>query len=133
MIDSLTLWHSKGRILRLPCKIEATFDVAIEGRILINNVIGTYTVGNFQECFDKCSNEHSSCKSVNHKRSGSDNCQLNNEIHEETSPSNFIIKNQWTYYSTNYSTRYVSALKLTIIFGSYKNASHEYLMILEAK
>ena len=129
LIDSLTLWHSRARILRLPCKVEATFDVVIEGRILINNVIKSYTVGSVQECFDKCSDEHSNCKSINHKRLGSDNCQLNNKIQEETTPSNLIINDQWTYYSTNYSTRYVSDYKLQIHLMHSSPIYHNYFRL----
>ena len=129
LIDSLTLWHSRARILRLPCKVEASFDVVIEGRILVNNVIKSYTVESVQECFDKCSDEHSNCKSINHKRLGSDNCQLNNKIHEETTPSNLIINDQWTYYSTNYSTRYVSNYKLQILLMGSSPVYHNYFRL----
>ena len=128
MIDSLTLWYSKGRILRLPCKVEASFDVVIEGRILINNVIKSYTVESVQECFDKCSDEHSNCKSINHKRLGSDNCQLNNKIHEEIAPSNLIVNHQWSYYSTNYSTKYVGALNLPSSLSMIINSIHDSMV-----
>ena len=126
MNDSLALWHSNGRILRLPCKVEATFDVVIEGRILINNVIKSFTVETVQECFENCIHEDSNCKSINHKRLGSDNCQLNNKIHEETTPSNLITNDQWTYYSTNYSTRYVSTSNLQIILMGSSQVYHNY-------
>jgi len=106
---SLTIWHSRCRILRLPCKIEASFDVSHTDRALINNVITSYTVNNVQQCRDKCTDDHNDCKSVNHKKLGSDNCQLNSRIKEETKASDFVMKEYWTYYSTNYSTRYVGS------------------------
>ena len=118
---SLIIWHSRCRILRLPCKIEASFDVSAKDRALTNNVIKSYTVKNLQQCFDKCTDDHNDCKSVNHKQLGSHNCQLNNKIKEETKTSNFVIKEYWTYYSTNYSTKYV---RCTLLDSSlfYKNS-----------
>ena len=104
---SLTIWYSRCRILRLPCKIEASFDVSATDRALINNVIISYTVKNVQQCFDKCTDDRNDCKSINHKKLGTDNCQLNNKIREETHASNFVFKEYWTYYATNYSTKYV--------------------------
>ena len=103
------LWYSRCRIIRLPCEVEGVFDVVVKNHVLINNKIESYTVIDAQQCFEKCINDHSDCKSVNHRQFGSNNCQLNSKIKEETNGSNFIIMDQWTYYSTNYSERNVSS------------------------
>ena len=109
-LHSLTIWVSRCRIIRLPCKMEASFDVSATDRALINNVITSYTVTTVQQCFDKCTDDHNDCKSVNHKQLGSDNCQLNSKIKEEINASDFVVKDYWTYYSTNCSTKHVRCI-----------------------
>ena len=94
-ICSLAILVSRCCILRLPCKIEASFGVSATDRALINNNIRSYTVNNVQQCFYKCTDDHNGCKSVNYKQLGLDSCNLASigELYQPKKASQFCWKN----------------------------------------
>ena len=93
-------------ILRLPCKTEANFKIKVKDYSLANNIIDALSATSVAQCFADCENNQL-CKSINYKETGSNNCELNNKIKEKVDASNFISRNQWTYYTTSYDAKNV--------------------------
>ena len=96
-------------ILRLPCKNEGSFSVIQNKSRLINHIIANHTVKTVDECHEKCE-DNKKCRSVNHKKFGYGNCQLNSRIKEEGNSTDFLLDDQWTYYATDYAAKNVSRI-----------------------
>ena len=94
-------------ILRSKCKSEADFSNYVNNSILQGNVLTKGTVAEVQECFAMCI-QHPSCQSVNYLDEALDNCELNSNIKENVLKRDFIAKQGWTYFATNYSVKNVS-------------------------
>ena len=96
-------------ILRLPCKNEGSFSVIQNKSRLINHIVANHTVKTVDECHEKCE-DNKKCKSVNHKKFGHGNCQLNSRIKEEGKWTDMLLDDQWTYYATDYRAKNVRRL-----------------------
>ena len=105
---------SSGIILRLPCKTESNFDVIIDGRKLVNHLIGQKTVNTVDECYRSCEDQDG-CRSVNFRQVGNDNCQLNKNIRETASESEFEVSDTWTYHATRHNKTNVSKNCITLL------------------
>ena len=109
MLKTMHSW-----ILRLPCKEEGQFDVISRDQSLLNNLLESLTVSSLEDCFESC-RLRIGCKSVNHKNTGENNCELNSKTAIEGSSGDLQPNASWTYYATNYSKKNVSE-SLRIIF-----------------
>ena len=78
----------------------------IENSRLEGNIISTHTVSQ-SHCEELCE-ENKDCKSVNFKKYGINNCELNSRIKAFAASDHFKRNDQWTYYQTNYTTKNVS-------------------------
>eukprot|EP00794_Sanderia_malayensis_P017947 gene17947-19737_t len=92
-------------ILRLPCKKEADFNVAIMNFKLQNNIITKFTRSDYTACVLECIKNYN-CMSLNYKLAGGkDNCELNGStIEKEKMKVTANSHNGWLYYSTDYNT-----------------------------
>eukprot|EP00794_Sanderia_malayensis_P007738 gene7738-8578_t len=89
-------------ILRLSCKKEADFIIAKENHALTNSVIANATVASSGECVKECVINRG-CKSINYKKSGENNCELNSKIRDNSTMQHFKERKGWTYASTDYT------------------------------
>eukprot|EP00794_Sanderia_malayensis_P017954 gene17954-19749_t len=92
-------------ILRLPCKKEADFNVAIMNFKLQNNIITKFTRSDYTACVLECIKNYN-CMSLNYKLAGGkDNCELNGStVEKEKMKITANSHNGWLYYSTDYNT-----------------------------
>ena len=66
-------------------------------------MLKSLTVISVAQCFAECE-IHKDCKSVNHAKNDTLNCQLNSKVKQETSSADFSTASAgWTYYATNYN------------------------------
>ena len=78
----------------------------IENSRLEGNNISTHTASQIQ-CEELCE-ENKDCKSVNFKKYGLNNCELNSKIKALASSDQLKKNDQWTYYQTSYTSKNVS-------------------------
>eukprot|EP00794_Sanderia_malayensis_P017948 gene17948-19738_t len=98
-------------ILRLPCKKEADFNVAIMNFKLQNNIITKFTRSDYTACVLECIKNYN-CMSLNYKLAGGkDNCELNGStIEKEKMKVTASSHNGWLYYSTDYNTTKIGSM-----------------------
>ena len=78
----------------------------IENSRLEGYIISTHTASQSQ-CEELCE-QNKNCKSVNFKKYGLNNCELNSRIKAFAASDHFKRNDQWTYYQTNYTSKNVS-------------------------
>ena len=105
VVFSIHVNTSNTKILRLPCKIDANFDIIEKNQAVTSDVFKTFTGLSQRSCLLECTS-NSSCKSVNYKSSGGE-CELSS-ANFSISMSKLVSKTDWNYLTTDDNARNVS-------------------------
>lgn len=90
----------------------------VSGKVILRDKLNISTVSALHECFDSCV-KHPDCKSINYQEEAFNNCELTGFLKETVLPSEFIARQGWTYYATNYSID-----KVSIYMSAFSSFSH---------
>ena len=104
MINSLL--SVNGRILRLPCMIDAVFDVIFIDKRLQGKSLAVFNSIDDQGCTLKCAENHK-CTSYNYQWMEK-TCQILQKHVQQDNSTDLLDENGWIFKTTNYSNKLVS-------------------------
>ena len=104
MINSLL--SVNGRILRLPCMIDAVFDVIFIDKRLQGDSLAVFNSIDDQGCTLKCA-ENQKCTSYNYQWMEK-TCQIFQKHVQQNNSTDLLDDNGWIFKTTNYSNKLVS-------------------------
>ncbi|XP_065051699.1 uncharacterized protein LOC135681253 [Rhopilema esculentum] len=94
-----------GRILRLPCMIDAVFDVVFIDKRLQGDILAVFNSIDDQGCTLKCAQNHE-CTSYNYQWINK-TCEILQKHVQQDNSTDLLDANGWIFKTTNYSNKLI--------------------------
>ncbi|XP_065051816.1 uncharacterized protein LOC135681285 isoform X7 [Rhopilema esculentum] len=100
-----SLLSVNGRILRIPCMIDAVFDVVFFDKRLQGNGLAVFNSIDDQGCTLKCAENHK-CTSYNYQWMDK-TCEIHQKHVQQDNSTDLLDANGWIFKTTNYSNKLI--------------------------
>ncbi|XP_065053929.1 protein jagged-1a-like [Rhopilema esculentum] len=100
-----SLLSVNGRILRIPCMIDAVFDVVFFDKRLQGNSLAVFNSIDDQGCTLKCAENHK-CTSYNYQWIDK-TCEIYQKHVQQDNSTDLLDANGWIFKTTNYSNKLI--------------------------